>query len=414
MRMLLSAVALLLFMLCGCTPAPTAVLTTHGRFKEIKVYHNEGNDDPLVMLVYDDQSETTLTDKLVAKMLDRHTDVITVSTSQIKKDFSVDVAKCYSISGDFDNLARYLEAYLHYQGFIPPIVMTTPGSQPLTALVLPKLSGKSYLGRFDLTQTKGKPVAADPAPCTPNPGSPAIEATPAIAINLDGNKVDSDELAAAFQQLYQRLPPEQKLDDAIADLPLTELPSANPGGDSLAIVISGDGGWAGFDKALAEALQAKDIDVVGWDSLRYFWQPRTPQSVAADLNKIIAYYMSHWSNKKLYLLGFSQGANVLPFILPLLEPAGRNALAKVELISPEHYAQFEFHLGNWVHSTEDGMALLPALRDLKDMNIICIFGSGDKATVCPDLVDTNIKVHGFKGGHHLTIDIPDMVDMLLE
>ncbi len=413
MRTLLLAVVVILT-LSACDKAPEAVLTTHGRFKEVKVYHNEGNDDPLVMLVYDEQSEAAVAERMVAKMLERRTDIITVSTAQIRKDFPNDVAKCLNIGGDFDNLARYLEAWLHYQGFIPPIMVTTPGSQPLAASVLPKLSGKSFLGRFDLTQPNAKPVPADPNACTPRVPTDAVEPAPTIAIDLNGRKVDADQMNAAFEKLYERLPPEQKLDDAIADLPLTELPSSTPGGDSLAIVISGDGGWAGFDKALAEALQAKGIDVVGWDSLRYFWQPRTPESVAADLNKVIAYYLPHWSNKKLYLLGFSQGANVLPFTLPLLEPTGKNALAKVELISPEHFAQFEFHLGNWVHSTADGMELLPALRALKDFNIICIYGSGDKATVCPELTDTSIKVHGFKGGHHLTIDIPEMIGFLIE
>ena len=415
MRILILATILALI-LAGCDKNPPAVLAAHGRFKEVKVYHNPGNDDPLVMLVYDEQTEAALAERLVNKLMDRRTDIITVSTAEILKDFPNDVARCSNIGGDFDNLARYLEAYLHYQGFIPPIMVTTPGSNALAKSVLPKLSGKSFLGRFELVPSR--PLAdppANPDACTPKPSTDAVEPAPTIALTLSGTKVDAREMDLAFERLYQRLPPEQKLDNAVADLPLTELPSATPGGDGLAIVISGDGGWAGFDKSLAEALQAKGVDVIGWDSLRYFWQERTPQSVATDLNKVIAYYLEHWSDKKLYLLGFSQGADVLPFVLPLLEPSGKAALARVALISPEHFAQFEFHIGNWVHSTDSGRELLPALRNLQGFDILCLYGSGDKATVCPELGDdSQIKAHGFKGGHHLTIDIPEMVSLLLE
>ena len=61
---------------------------------------------------------------------------------------------------------------------------------------------------------------------------------------------------------------------------MIEVPAA-PGAtatDSFAIVMSGDGGWAGLDKDVAQALSAHGIPVVGLDSLRYFWSPRTPEA----------------------------------------------------------------------------------------------------------------------------------------
>ena len=75
----------------------------------------------------------------------------------------------------------------------------------------------------------------------------------------------------------------------LAAIPLIELP-ATPGGDALAIVLSGDGGWRDIDKSLAEELRKQGVSVVGWDSLRYFWTRRSPEQLADDLGRVIRAY----------------------------------------------------------------------------------------------------------------------------
>ena len=68
--------------------------------------------------------------------------------------------------------------------------------------------------------------------------------------------------------------------------------------DLFAVFLSGDGGWAGIDKNVAAALAARGISVAGVDSLRYFWTARTPQGLAADLDRILRYYAFHWQKKQ--------------------------------------------------------------------------------------------------------------------
>src|SRR5262249_17490997 len=91
------------------------------------------------------------------------------------------------------------------------------------------------------------------------------------------------QFLSAFHQLAPdpraELPPPPA---PLADLPLIEVPTMGTG-DTFAVLLSGDGGWAGLDKDVAAALAAQKIPVVGVDSLRYFWQPRTPDALAADL-----------------------------------------------------------------------------------------------------------------------------------
>lgn len=67
-----------------------------------------------------------------------------------------------------------------------------------------------------------------------------------------------------------------------------ERPHGTP--SQVVIVLSGDGGWAGLDKAVAAELNARGVPVVGWDSLRHFWDARTPDGAAHDLDRLIRYY----------------------------------------------------------------------------------------------------------------------------
>ena len=80
--------------------------------------------------------------------------------------------------------------------------------------------------------------------------------------------------APQFLEAYDRLA--AKADAALppppaslADLPLVEVRAATAG-PTFAVLLSGDGGWAGLDKKVAAALAEKGIDVVGVDSLALF------------------------------------------------------------------------------------------------------------------------------------------------
>jgi len=89
--------------------------------------------------------------------------------------------------------------------------------------------------------------------------------------------------------------------DAVADLPLIELPA--PAGNRLAVIVSGDGGWAAIDRELGNRLVARGIAVVGLDSLKYFWRKRDPDSAAQDFARVLRHYMRVWQRNELFLVG---------------------------------------------------------------------------------------------------------------
>jgi len=85
--------------------------------------------------------------------------------------------------------------------------------------------------------------------------------------------------------------------------------------------MTGDGGWALFDRALAGSLSSKGISVVGWDSRQYYASQRSPDEAAQDLHRIIVHYRSIWKKDRVALIGYSFGADVLPFLINRLDSA---------------------------------------------------------------------------------------------
>ena len=102
----------------------------------------------------------------------------------------------------------------------------------------------------------------------------------------------------------------------VADLSLVEVPATNGRErDTLAILLTGDGGWAGLDKTVAAGLSAHGVPVVGWSSLGYYWTPRNPAAAAADLKRIIEHYTTAWRRSRVLIVGYSFGADVAPFLV---------------------------------------------------------------------------------------------------
>ena len=161
------------------------------------------------------------------------------------------------------------------------------------------------------------------------------------------------QLRSAYLKVAAQRVPEAPPPASLADLPIIEA-SAGGSGELFAVFLSGDGGWAGIDKNVAAALVARGIAVAGLDSLRYFWTPRTPQALATDLDRIVRYYAFHWKKKNALLVGYSQGADVLPFAVNRLPAATRSLVRLTTLIGVSESADFEFHVANWIGAEADG------------------------------------------------------------
>jgi len=201
----------------------------------------------------------------------------------------------------------------------------------------------------------------------------------------------------------------------VADLPLVELRAQNSQQDFFALVISGDGGWANIDRDIGNALNARGIDVVGWNSLKYFWQRRTPESAARDLQRVIAHYQNTWHKPRVLLVGFSFGADVIPFMLNRSAPELAQSLVNIALLSPSTTVDFEFHVSNWLNvGTSHDLATLPEITQLAALPLQCLYGHDDDDSACRQLKPTtNWQVVELPGDHHFDGDYEKVTTLIL-
>jgi type IV secretory pathway VirJ component len=177
--------------------------------------------------------------------------------------------------------------------------------------------------------------------------------------------------------------------------------------------MSGDGGWAGLDQDVAAALSAKGIPVVGLDSLRYYWTARTPDGLAADTDRIIRYYLSHFGKRRVLLIGYSQGADVLPFAVNRLPAATRALVALVAVMGMSEHALFEFHVSSWISDSDSGPATLPEISRIAGVPVLCIYGADESDSLCPKLDPKRFNIVKLKGGHHFDGDYDSLARQIL-
>jgi type IV secretory pathway VirJ component len=220
---------------------------------------------------------------------------------------------------------------------------------------------------------------------------------------------------AAYASVVAHEPPHlQAPPKTLADLPIVEVPPTGTGiDDTFAVLFSGDGGWAGIDKDVADELASRGIPVAGWDSLRYFWTARTPSGVSNDLDRILRYYAQHWQKKKALVIGYSQGADVMPFAVNRLPAQSKALVERTVLMSIGQTAAFEFHVTNWFGSGSHELPIGVEMARMSAANTVCLYGEGDNDSICPKVASKNATVVKLAGGHHFGGSYGHLADVIL-
>lgn len=203
--------------------------------------------------------------------------------------------------------------------------------------------------------------------------------------------------------------------------------------DVLAIIYSGDGGWANLDRELGGAFAAHGIPVVGVDTLAYFWHERPPAEAAAELDALITRYLQAWQKQRVWLVGFSFGADALPTLVGQLGAENRARIAQLVLLSPGREISFEIQFQGYMAGMGRLQTLVktslerlnpireyPALPPLQALDprlpVACYYGSeeADDALCTQSGLPRRIAVFRRMGGHHLGADYQSLARELMD
>ena len=425
---------------------------SHGRFKDLAVYTPPARATSFVLFLSGDEGWSRRAEELAGQLAQQGAMVVGIDLPKFKAVLEADGAECVFPDGDLENLSHFVQAYFHSSTYLAPLIVGMDAGGSLAYAVLAQAPQDTFAGALsvgfcphlnldkplckgsglELTHSsRGSGLDLMPIKSLGNPwvilqdsknlacpGAPSGDfvsrvhgAAIATLPSLSERPINAAFARLAASNLNRSVAPPAEL----GDLPVVEVPALPnaPPSDAFAIIMSGDGGWAGIDQNIAAALSAKGIPVVGWDSLRYYWTARTPDGLAADTDKMIRYYLSHFGKNRVLLIGYSQGADVLPFAVNRLPASTKGPVSLMAILGMSEHALFEFHVSSWISDDNSGPATLPEVNRVTGMPVLCIYGEDEQDSLCPKLDPTKFNVVKVKGGHHFDGNYAGLADDIL-
>lgn len=203
----------------------------------------------------------------------------------------------------------------------------------------------------------------------------------------------------------------------VRDLPIVELRAAHSTNATVAIILSGDGGWADIDEKVGKRLQARGIDVVGVDMRDYLRSGgRSPAGIGRDVSRIARRYMALWQKHDVALVGYSRGSDLAPFAATNLAPDIRPHLILVAMLALLERASFAYHFSDlWRTTSGKGdTPILPQLQALKGVPMVCVYGADEKESLCRTAPSGLMTVIQRKGKHHFDGDYNALGDIVYQ
>jgi type IV secretory pathway VirJ component len=187
----------------------------------------------------------------------------------------------------------------------------------------------------------------------------------------------------------------------IADLPLTEIEPRAADTGRIVLLLTGDGGWAGLDKGVAEVLAGEGSRVVGFSTLRFFWEARTPEQTVDAVRRTLAHYAQRYPQSRFAIVGYSFGASLVPYVINHLPLPLQQRIDGATMISPDDEAVFEIRIGDWFGGAHHDGAL-PVRPEIarSALPLTCIHGAEETDSFCAGLEDPKLDGRTLAGGHH--------------
>ena len=431
---------------------PSAVFT-YERFGKVSVYRPRGEPREVVLFLSGDGGWTLGVLTMTRRLVDQGALVAGIDNSHYLAELERAKEKCVSPAVDLENLSHFLQSKLAFKTYMQPTLLGYSSGATLGYTTLAEAPDGLFKGLMTLgfctelglakPVCRGAGVESTPKHdahgevegvelipgrlssrwvslqgeldqvCPAAPARSFIDKVmgaetvllPKVGHGFAVERHWSAQFDAAFAQVtgVAHVSATARQASPVADLPLTVVPAADGAtGPWFAVFLSGDGGWVGLDKGVSRALSKHHIPIVGWDSLKYFWSPRTPDGAAQDLGRVLEYYSRLWGKSHALLVGYSQGADTLPFMVNRLPPAMRRMVGLTALLGLSSSADFQFHFSNWLHGSTQGLPTGPELERWNGSPYLCLYGAQDGDAVCSKLTGKDGTSVKMSGGHHFS------------
>jgi type IV secretory pathway VirJ component len=427
-----------LFMAAFAAPsfaaAPQTTQLQYGLFDTVTLTQPAGTPKRSVLLFSDRGGVDPATSTYAQGLAQAGSFVVTINLDAYLKELESLTDACSFPAGHVEEMAHWMERHVNLPAYQPPYVVGVGAGADFAYAMSVQAPSGTFAGvatlgyDFDFrlprafcsgdagvtTTPDGKlfriaPVKKTPLPWLAQPFAPGarVNGVPGalaqtFGLERDATTGDGAALATALDQLSAPQATVVATDDTLSDLPLTEIAPQGASDHRIAIMLTGDGGWAGLDKGVAAVLSQHGVRVIGLSSLEFFWHKKDAAQITDAVSRIVTHYATRYPQARFVLIGYSFGASLVPVVANRLPEAQRAKLSGGVMISPDDAAVFEIHIGDWFGNTahSDAMPLAPEVAHTK-IPLVCVYGSGESDEWCPAAAKLGpVRLVQLPGGHH--------------
>lgn len=312
---------------------------------------------------------------------------------------------CRVIGGELERLGQLVRKHGKLDYSLPLIIGGTGRAAPL-AFHAPGQASAVFDLRFAVDSCNENEVSLCPG--TSETIKTFVHTREGCSSSLIGESVRKEELPEKVQAVVG------EARTSSHDLPVIEIASSRSDSSSqLVVFLSGDGGWAAIDKEISRRLTDDGFDIIGFDTLHYFWNERSPEEASGALEALLDRYQERES---FVLMGFSLGADVLPFMYSRLPQRMKERVESIILLSPSPMTDFEVTLTDWLPGLAPvgAHSVLDEMKKVDGPSIACLYGDEeDTESLCPLLSTARTQTVSLPGTHHFNQDYDRVAEVLL-
>jgi type IV secretory pathway VirJ component len=386
--------------------------------------------------------------------------VIGVDILRYYKDLRQRTDECYIIAADFVQLATEIEKKYNFPDYTPPVIMGYSSGATLVYGILAQARSGTFIGGISvgfctdielpkmLCQINGLNERADisgkkyfflPDAKLRNPwivlqgkldkvcnysevADFVNKTTDAELITLPnvghGFSKLSDFMPQwkdAFNRLIEKYQPEDDNTDRVNNIPVVITNAKFQNKEApVVLLISGDGGWYGFEQSIADNLANLGLPTIGLNSKKYFWNRRSTEETAGDMGILLNYYGKEWGKDRYLMIGYSLGAEIIPFVVNGLPEKVKPRILSAVLLSPDISTDFEVHFSNMLGmgNRQNTYNVVEEIIKMQSVPTLCIFGENEKSQVPGLLKKTSVKIRIIPGDHHYKFNLPLIIQTM--
>lgn len=437
-----------------------------GIFGKIKVYQPKSPPKELVLFVSGDGGWNSGVVDMAQTFVDLNATVIGIDIRSYLGNLGKTKSACYYPAADFENLSKFIQKKYHFRNYTNPVLLGYSSGATLVYGILAQSPANTFSGAIALGFCPDiqipKPLCSGSGlkvhalggkkgfylEANTNLSEPFyvlqgmtdqvcdFKATASFLKEIPNAKLIAlskvghgfsvkknwvPQMKQAYAEIVTKSAAETAKDkeeieeNQMKELPIHVIPAAGNPEKPMVFLITGDGGYTSFDKSFCSELAARGTPVVALDALKYFWNEKTPASATADVQKLINLYKEKWQRQKVVLIGYSFGADVLPFVFNRMDKKLQENVALLAMLSPSTEADFEIHITDMLNLSVGGKQynVISEIDRMKNVRSLCLYGSEEEAEIKGKTTNPDLSFSIISGGHHYDNQFKELAEIVI-